>query len=205
MRPPPPFSPHWPPNPPLPPHPITPSNPLLAKCPKKTKAPLYAETALHLTSLQATILLAAMNATGLPGLLLPSLLSGSCLGPLNTLIPNVLLTALLAFLLLACENYTALMLGACVFGFFTGGVQSLYKTVVESFVLQREILGVRTAMALAVIGLACLMGPPLGGLLVGGRAGWKGLMGFSGVALVVGGSLLVVARWWRVGWRDGRV
>lgn len=146
-----------------------------------------------------------MNAAGLPGLLLPSLLSDGCLGPLNTLIPNVLLAALLAFLLLDCEKYTALMLGACVFGFFTGGVQSLYKSVAESFVLQRGLWGVRTAMVLSVIGLACLTGPPLGGLLIEGQMGWRGLMEFSGVALAVGGCLLIVARWWREGWGNGRV
>lgn len=144
-----------------------------------------------------------MNANSIPGLLLPSILLDRCLGPLNTLILQVLLAALLAFLLLGCQSFAALMLAACAYGFFTGGVQGLFIAAVESFVPRKGLLGVRMAMVLMVIGVAGLTGPPIGGLMVGGRAGWKGAMGFSGSALVMGGGLLVVARWWAGGGGGG--
>ncbi|KAL8877607.1 MAG: hypothetical protein Q9192_008636 [Flavoplaca navasiana] len=61
----------------------------------------YAQQTLHLSSTQAVNLLILMNASNLPGRFLPPLISDTCLGPLNTLIPSTFLTSSILFLWLA--------------------------------------------------------------------------------------------------------
>ncbi|KAL8957251.1 MAG: hypothetical protein Q9183_006107 [Haloplaca sp. 2 TL-2023] len=75
-----------------------------------------------------------MNAANLPGRFLPPLISDTCLGPLNTLIPCTFLTASILFLWLGADSSTSIHLVACFYGFAAAGIQSLYNAVIWGFV-----------------------------------------------------------------------
>ncbi|KAI4112554.1 MAG: hypothetical protein LQ341_007847, partial [Variospora aurantia] len=111
----------------------------------------YAQETLRLSASEATNLLILMvkdiapffftlppfpflvsshNAANLPGRFLPPLISDSCLGPLNTLIPCTFLTSTLLFLWLGAETPTAIHLLACFYGFAAAGIQSLYNAAI---------------------------------------------------------------------------
>ncbi|KAL8751280.1 MAG: hypothetical protein Q9184_006123 [Pyrenodesmia sp. 2 TL-2023] len=90
----------------------------------------YAQETLHLSPTDATNLLILMNASNLPGRFLPPLISDSCLGPLNTLIPCTFLTATLLFLWLGASTSTSIHLVACFYGFAAAGIQSLYNATI---------------------------------------------------------------------------
>ncbi|KAL8992325.1 MAG: hypothetical protein Q9188_007614, partial [Gyalolechia gomerana] len=90
----------------------------------------FAQETLNLSPTEATNLLILMNAANLPGRFLPPLISDSCLGPLNTLIPCTFLTSTLLFLWLGSSTSTSIHLLACFYGFAAAGIQSLYNAAV---------------------------------------------------------------------------
>ncbi|KAL8987367.1 MAG: hypothetical protein Q9169_008708, partial [Polycauliona sp. 2 TL-2023] len=90
----------------------------------------FAQQTLHLSSTQAVNLLILMNASNLPGRFLPPLISDTCLGPLNTLIPCTFLTSSILFLWLGSSTSTSIHLVACFYGFAAAGIQSLYNATV---------------------------------------------------------------------------
>ncbi|KAL8675864.1 MAG: hypothetical protein Q9224_007366, partial [Gallowayella concinna] len=90
----------------------------------------YAQETLHLSATEAVNLLILMNAANLPGRFVPSLISDTCLGPLNTLIPCTFFTSCILFLWLGSSTSTSIHLVACFYGFAAAGIQSLYNAVV---------------------------------------------------------------------------
>ncbi|KAL8931819.1 MAG: hypothetical protein Q9216_007061, partial [Gyalolechia sp. 2 TL-2023] len=96
----------------------------------------FAQETLRLSPTEATNLLILMNAANLPGRFLPPLISDSCLGPLNTLIPCTFLTSALLFLWLGSSTSTSIHLLACFYGFAAAGVQSLYNAAVWGVVVR---------------------------------------------------------------------
>ncbi|KAL9598103.1 MAG: hypothetical protein Q9179_004028, partial [Wetmoreana sp. 5 TL-2023] len=171
----------------------------------------YAQQTLQLSPADATNLLILMNAANLPGRFLPPLLSDACLGPLNTLIPCTFLTAALLFLWLGADGSTAIHLLVCFYGFAAAGIQSLYNATVWGFVApsasskrkhQDELdsesesgsgfderkARLRLAMVFVMIGVACLTGAPLGGVILdrGKEGRWTGAQVFAGTSVFMG-------------------
>ncbi|KAL8731054.1 MAG: hypothetical protein Q9166_003705 [cf. Caloplaca sp. 2 TL-2023] len=94
----------------------------------------FAQQTLHISATEAVNLLILMNASNLPGRFLPPLISDTCLGPLNTLIPCTFLTSCILFLWLGSSTSTSIHLVACFYGFAAAGVQSLYNACVWGIV-----------------------------------------------------------------------
>nr|OQO18365.1 hypothetical protein B0A51_13975 [Rachicladosporium sp. CCFEE 5018] len=118
-----------------------------------------------------------------------------------------------------------LIVVACFYGFVSAGVQVLYATTVYTFCLEpvphtasvdvmsrqtqqqaMDRMGLKAGGIFSCIGLACLIGTPIGGALVDYRvkrglgSPYLGAQVFAGVALLLGGGLLLGSRVAKVGW-----
>lgn len=143
-----------------------------------------------------------MNATNLPGRLLPPLLSDRSLGPVNTIIPCIFLTALFLFIWIGATSHIAITVVACFYGFGSGAVQGLYNPAIWNFPAADPAKGrVRVAFVFFWISIAALTGTPIGGTLIKHEhGGYLHAQLFAAITVLVGGCLMVAARVAKVGW-----
>ncbi|GAB1737429.1 hypothetical protein NU219Hw_g1573t1 [Hortaea werneckii] len=190
----------------------------------------FASTELKMSNTAATNLLIFMLAANLPGRFLPALISDKCIGPLNTIIPSVFLSAAVIGLWIASgePNKAAMIVIACFYGFVSAGIQVLYAPAVYAFCLEptscarrslsppciqqppnqtvTDRLGLKAGGIFTCVGLACLIGTPIGGALISYRANrgmehtYLGAQIFATVSLILGGCLLLASRVAKVGW-----
>lgn len=194
----------------------------------------FASTELKMSNTAATNLLIFMLAANLPGRFLPALISDKCIGPLNTIIPSIFLSAAVIGLWIASgePNRAAMIVIACFYGFVSAGVQVLYAPAVYAFCLEpsnntgrisspscierqptqmvTDRLGLKAGGIFTCVGLACLIGTPIGGALISYRANrgmdhtYLGAQIFATVSLIFGGCLLLASRVAKVGWEARR-
>ncbi|TKA72532.1 hypothetical protein B0A55_06432, partial [Friedmanniomyces simplex] len=130
----------------------------------------FASTQLKLSDTASTNLLIYMLAANLPGRFLPALISDKCIGPLNTIIPSIFLSAGCIGLWMALgdsgNERGPLTVVACFYGFVSAGIQVLYAPTVEAMQLATDRMGVKAGAIFSCIGLTCLIGTPIGGALV---------------------------------------
>lgn len=143
-----------------------------------------------------------MNGVGLFGRLIPNYLADTFFGPLNTLIPFALASALLLYAWAAVRSASGLVAFACIYGFSAAGIQSLFPATLSSLTLDLKKAGVRMGMVFSVVSFACLTGPPLeGGLVQAGGGRYRYAQMFAGTCLVCGCLTLAAARVARTGCR----
>ncbi|MCJ1437677.1 hypothetical protein MMC27_007064 [Xylographa pallens] len=166
----------------------------------------FGEAVLLLSPSDSTSLLIAMNTANLPGRFLPALISDACIGPLNTIVPATFLAAMLIFIWIGATTHNALLVIACLYGFSAAGLQSLYSATIFSFAPDASKVGIRMALVFVVIGVACLTGSPIGGALIASDGGgYFYAQLFAGCSILLGASLLLVARVVKSGWLPQRV
>lgn len=185
----------------------------------------FGATVLHLTDTASTNLLIFMLVANLPGRFVPALISDKCIGPLNTTIPAAFLSSAAIWLWVAISaqpNHASLTVIACFYGFVSAGVQVLYVPTVYTFCLDASTvegeaaqlatdkMGVKAGGLFSCIGVACLVGTPIGGALVSARVD-RGMgqpylyaQVFAGSCLLVGGVCLLVSRVAKIGWAAKR-
>ena len=141
----------------------------------------------------ATSILVAFNAGSLLGRFAPSL-------PLRfPLLPS---SAAIAAIVGGCllfvgpmTNYAGTILLTSFYGACVGVIQSLFGPVVAWFCEEKGPCK-RLDCVLQACGLACLVGPPLGGWMIEGVArGYFAVQMFAGGLVVLGGLLLAGAIW----------
>ena len=186
----------------------------------------FASTELHLDATAATNLLIFMLASNLPGRFLLALMSDQCIGPLNTFIPSTLLSSAVLWLWAASgdHNRGSLTIIACFYGFVSAGIQALYAPTVYTFCLEAvpayastkdpkpamDRVGLKARMILSCIGIAYLIGLPIGGALILYRVDrgidqpYLGVQTFAGLSLLVAGCLLLSSRVAKAGWEAKR-
>lgn len=147
-----------------------------------------------------------MLVTNFPGRFLPALSSDRCIGPLNTLIPSTLVTAMVIFLWIGTATPGGIYVLAAFYGFASAGLQSLFSPAVTEFCRGDDATrGLKNAVVFMAIGLACLTGTPIGGALIdaGGTPKdmpylWAQI--FAGVTMTLGGLCFLGSRVMKVGW-----
>ena len=143
-----------------------------------------------------------MNATNLPGRLLLPLLSDRLLGPVNTIIPSIFLTAVFLFIWISATSHTAIIVVACFYGFFSGAVQGLYNPVIWRFPGDDGKTRLRVAFVFLWISIATLTGTPIGGALIKRDNGrYLGAQLFAAMTVLAGGCMMLAARYAKAGWR----
>jgi MFS family permease len=140
-------------------------------------------------------LLIVINAVGIPGRLIPALISDRLIGPLSTFIPVVAGASILFYSWIAVDSITTLFIFAGIYGFFGGGIQSLFPTASSSLTHDLQKRGVRMGMMFSIVSFATLTGPPLAGALIQKNNGdYLYAQIFGGSALCAGMFMLMVAR-----------
>ncbi|KAF6234173.1 hypothetical protein HO173_007593 [Letharia columbiana] len=166
----------------------------------------YAQSHLHLDNHASVTLLILMNGANLPGRLLLPLLSDRLLGPVNTIIPCIFATSVLLFAWISATSHTGITVVACFYGFFSGAVQGLYNPVIWKFADDPLKKGVRVAFVFMWISIAALTGSPIGGAIIKREnGGYLGAQLFAALTVLVGGCLMVAARYAKEGWRIVKV
>ncbi|KAH7128476.1 MFS monocarboxylate transporter [Dendryphion nanum] len=144
-------------------------------------------------------LLLVLNAIGVPARLLCNL-TADRLGPVNTLIPAVFAAGVLMLCWAAIRSLGSLYVFCVIYGFFGGGIQSLFPAACASLTTDLKKMGVRTGMCFSVVSIACLTGPPIAGALIQLKGGdYLYAQIFGGVALMGGTLTLMGAKMARSG------
>ncbi|KAF1964319.1 MFS general substrate transporter [Bimuria novae-zelandiae CBS 107.79] len=150
-------------------------------------------------------LLLVLNAIGVPARVLCNLVADK-MGPVNTLIPAVLAAGVLIFGWIGIQSLPSLYVFCVIYGFFGGGIQSLFPAACASLTTDLKKMGVRTGMCFSFVSVACLTGPPIAGALIqknGGGYIYAQL--FGGVALMGGTLTLMAAKFVRSGKVKARI
>lgn len=166
----------------------------------------YGYLFLSMSPNEAVNLLIAMACTNLAGRFVFALLSDSFTGPVTMLSIASVLSSMVTFLWIGTSSKQSIYVVACFYGFSSAGIQALYAPVLYSFSQNDpSTMGQKSGLAMTIISLACLSGPPISGRLLADANG-QYLHGqlFAGFSLLAGCFLLLLCRWLKVGWRRDR-
>jgi MFS family permease len=145
----------------------------------------------------------ATNAAGFLPRVLPGYLADRYSGPLNAMLPAVLLSALALFLWAAVpatpdpNAAAATWAWAVAYGSAAATILGLFPAALAALAPDARRRGARMGMGFAVAGVASLVGPPVGGLLVkrgGGHSGFLYAQMWAGAIMVAGLVVLAAAR-----------
>ena len=96
-------------------------------------------------------LLMVLNGVGVPARLLPAYIAQKWTGPLNLMIPNVLLAAIILYCWIAVKSVTALWIFAVAYGVAAAGLQALFPVVLTSLTTDPKKAGVRAGMGFSIV------------------------------------------------------
>ena len=146
-----------------------------------------------------------MNGVGLPGRLIPAYLSDRFTGPVNMFIPVSAAAGLLLYCWIAVHSLDGLIGFVVVYGFFGGGVQSLFPSALPSLTTDLGKVGVRIGMIFSIVSIASLTGPPIAGALVDAKGGqYLGAQLFGGTSMILGTLFLITAKYFKSGFDIGK-
>ena len=155
----------------------------------------FSRGTLHASDYASFNLLLILNGLGVPGRVIPGLLSDLYFGPLNTIIPLAISCGVLTYFWIAVRSVTGLYAWDAVYGFLGGSVQSLVLAASSSFTPDLKKNGGRIGIVLTIASFGCLSGPPIGGRIIQHRDGEYLLAQiFAGTAIAFGSLLLLYAR-----------
>lgn len=87
-----------------------------------------------------------------------------------------------------------------VYGFFGGGVQSLFPSALPSLTSDLSKVGVRIGMIFSIVSISSLTGPPIAGALIDTKGGqYLGAQLFGGTSMILGTLFLITAKYFRSG------
>ena len=111
-------------------------------------------------------LIILINGVGIPGRLIPALVSDHFLGPLNSMIPTVLIAAVMLYSWAAVHSSAGVYAFAAIYGLPSAGIQTLWPATLSSLTSDPKKMGTRIGMGFSIGSFASLTGSPLGGALV---------------------------------------
>ncbi|THH15775.1 hypothetical protein EW146_g4756 [Bondarzewia mesenterica] len=120
---------------------------------------------------------AIMNAASIFGRVVPSWLADKW-GKLDVFVPCATLSGLMGFAMLGCTTPVGLVLFVIFYGFFFGASVALYLPIIDSLTPPGANKGKRMGFAIVPVGIACLVGPPISGAILGSvnYVWWKGVV-----------------------------
>lgn len=139
-------------------------------------------------------LLVVLNVGSIFGRILPGLIAGH-VGPLNTIIPCIIISTILAFSWLAITKSGGLWVFCVGYGIFSGAIVSLPPGIVALITPDMRLLGTRMGMCFAFAGFGLLVGNPIAGNLLNVTQGdFHGAQMFCAVTLAIGAALFIAIR-----------
>lgn len=146
----------------------------------------------------ALYLVTAMNASSIPGRIIPVLFAQR-LGPMNMIIGTCVALAACGLAFLGTKSTAGVYIVAVLYGFFSGTFFALQPTVFARLTADMAVLGTRFGMAFTVLSVALLFGTPISGALQhldGYQASWA----WQGATVFVGGFSICAGRGLKAGW-----
>ncbi|KAK4167948.1 major facilitator superfamily domain-containing protein [Cladorrhinum sp. PSN259] len=162
--------------------------------------------------------LTILNASSIPGRILPSILADRVQrlgGPLAVMIPSVFLSGAVTLIWVAAyKSATGNVLVAVFLGLASGAIQAVLPAQVPRLCPDLATLGANMGMTMFASGVGLLLGGPVAGVILDGQSGkghdgnekeyvYWGMLSFAGVTIILGGGFLVVV-WWMMRKADGR-
>ncbi|EXJ92122.1 hypothetical protein A1O3_00672 [Capronia epimyces CBS 606.96] len=164
----------------------------------------YGRSIIGMSYSDSLTMLIVFNAAGIPMRLVTGYITDRFLGPLNTMVPLLLIHALFGFVWIAIDSQPGMYVFSIFFGFSAGAFQCLFPTTVSSLTTDMSKNGMRMGMAFSVFSFSGLAGPPVAGVLLstngGGRGGYLVAQLCLGFSTVVGAILLACGRVYKAGW-----
>ena len=155
----------------------------------------YAREQLGISDEASFNLILIINSVGIPGRVVPNYLADRYFGALNVHIPFVLITGALILSWIGVRSPTGYYVWVAIYGFWGGGVQSLFQAAAASFSNNPEQHGIRIGIVCTIVSFACLSGAPIAGkLLEVMDGGYLAAQIFNGVVMVVGSIFLLAAK-----------
>ncbi|KAA1467719.1 MFS general substrate transporter [Dentipellis sp. KUC8613] len=118
---------------------------------------------------------AIMNGASVLGRVVPSYLADKW-GKMEVFVVCATFGGIVGFAMLGCATPVGLVLFVLVYGFFFGASVALYLPVIDALTPAGMDKGKRMGMAVVPVGVACLVGPPISGAILGSTyTWWKGV------------------------------
>ncbi|CAG9951568.1 unnamed protein product [Clonostachys rosea f. rosea IK726] len=138
-------------------------------------------------------LLLITNGVGFLGRIIPNYLADRT-GAVTMLIPVSSATAILVFCWMSVNSSSGLYAWSVFYGFFAGGIQSLFPAALSLLSDDMSKIGVRTGMVFTVVSFAVLTGSPIAGSIIDKSGNYKGAQGFAGASLAMGSAFLLASK-----------
>lgn len=132
-------------------------------------------------------LIAILNSASVFGRIIPNIVALR-IGPFNTFLPCVLITAILIFCVIPITSPAAIIVWNVLFGFFSGSFVSLPPTIVVHMTKNRALIGTRMGMTFAFASIGVLIGSPIAGAILD-SSGFTNVWIYGG-CLAAGGFIL---------------
>jgi len=144
-------------------------------------------------------LVTLLNVGSVPGRIVPNAVADRA-GSLNVLLACAAASAALLLGWLAIGDLGGLVAFAVLYGLFSGGIVSVTPSVVMSLTPDLGRVGARLGTCFLLTGSSVLVGTPIAGAILGGRAGpgaapeWTGTIAYAAAGLGVGTLGCLAAR-----------
>ncbi|KAI2782994.1 MFS general substrate transporter [Daldinia loculata] len=156
----------------------------------------YGRTILHMEPTTSLNTLFIANAVGVPGRIIPALISDAYLGPFRTLVPLAISASVLYFGWIGVRDPSALYVFAVLSGIINGGVQTIAMAGLPSLTKDLSKVGTRSGMIMTVGSFACLTGPPIAGALIDVADGRYLYMQIWAGCIMLLSAFFVAASWY---------
>lgn len=142
----------------------------------------------------SSYLVAILNGASFLGRVIPGILADK-LGPLNMMYIAGTCTGILILVWQAITTSAGIIVFSVLYGFFSGAIVSLMTFALASCPTNPQDIGTYMGMGMALVSVAVLVGPPANGALVTKYHGFNESLDMSGVFVVAGASVVLVAKY----------
>ncbi|KAH8701586.1 MFS monocarboxylate transporter-like protein [Talaromyces proteolyticus] len=139
----------------------------------------------------AFYMISVVNSASLFGRIIPGMVADK-IGIYNVLVTISIFSGLIATCWTKATSVTGIIIFSLAYGFSSGGVISLQAPCAAVLVAPSQY-GVAMGFVMTTLSIAGLIGTPLNGQLLG-AFGYLGISLFSGLAMILGSILIIIAR-----------
>lgn len=141
----------------------------------------------------AGYLLSIMNASTIPGRIIPSYIADK-IGSLDTYVVVCTLSSASIFYWTSVTNTAGNIAFAIMWGFFSGAVVALATVVLAGITPDLSRLGTRLGMVSILKGIGSLIGPPISGAILSGTGSYLGVQLFAAFGMMLTSVLMLALR-----------
>jgi MFS family permease len=155
----------------------------------------FARNIIHMPYTSSINLLITLNGVGSLGRIVPNFLADRFFGPMNSIIPVVIISSSLSFAWIGVSSTSGLYAWSVIYGMVGAAIQSLFPATLSSLTTNLRMQGTRMGMVFTIVSFAVLTGPPISGQLIQKKGGgYEYAQIFSGVVMLIGSGFLIAAK-----------